>query len=138
MALGKYYEDNLRIAEDRLHDRDENVVVVKPIRKSRQQRRKEKRANPFLPKKGVIDIKKNRHPIITMEFKQHLYEEWIAVLKENGWRWDGYHKCWYNQWSFENYNFASKFVHGVVQSQQNYYDPDDVYLDVYSNHGSRN
>lgn len=132
MGWPKCYEDNLRIAEDRLREIEEmkEMASFQPIVKNRAKTRKANRRDIFCPKKGVIDLVKWRGTFfITMEFRQHLYDEWIAVLKERGWKWDFRKKCWYAICSGTNYDFASQFAHGKPKPDC---EADDVYLDGYS------
>lgn len=128
MALAKYYEDNYLIADERLRDMEDRAIC-KPMIKNKSPKRKVNRHEVFCPKRGVIDIVKRGCLFITMEFHQHLFEEQIDALKENGWKWNHRRKCWYMAWSLPDYDFASEFVHGKKKAGDATY---DVYLDGYS------
>ncbi len=127
MALAKYYEDNYLIADERLRDIEEQTMI-NPVVKS-PRKRKANRHDVFCSKKGVIDIEKRGSLMITMAFRQHLFDEQIAALKENGWKWDHHRKCWCKAWSLSDYDFAAQFVHGKTETTC---EADDVYLDGYS------
>ena len=124
MALAKYYEDNKRIAEERLRDKDEDgVKSLKPkntsntktervsSRKLRKLKKQKERENPFTPKKGIVDTLPHRN-LVTISFNQYLYEEWCNVLRQNGWKWSHYNKYWYHKWDDGIYEFAIDFVYG--------------------------
>lgn len=128
MALAKYYEDNRLIADERLRDKEEEIVFINSAPKSNRQKRKADRHDVFCPKKGIIAVV-NRGNLITMEFHQHLYDEWLAVLKDNGWKWDYRKKRWYAKGSIANYDFAFEFITG---NKELYDEEDDEYLDGYS------
>ena len=128
MALAKYYEDNYLIADERLRDMEDRAIC-KPMIKNKSPKRKVNRHEVFCPKRGVIDIVKRGCLFITMEFHQHLFDEQIDALKENGWKWNHRRKCWYIAWSLSNYDFAFQFAHGKPEPDC---EADDVYLDGYS------
>ena len=131
MPLTKYYEDNRLIAEDRMREKGPMIIVSRPKKETKA--KKPDRYEPFCAKKGVKDcVKRKGCLVVTMEFRQYLYEEWVQMLRERGWRWDHFRKCWYIDWTIENDDFAEKFVHGNDESM--YREPDDVYFDEESGH----
>ncbi len=106
-ALGKYYEDNLRIAEERKSSKEATFDV--PSENSKKQ------VDIFAPKKGELGLKKSPFRTgfyLTMTFHQYLYPEWISVLKDKGWRWNSKEHYWYVQYYGCTYNFAYEFIYG--------------------------
>ncbi|MBQ8428858.1 MAG: hypothetical protein IJX30_02055 [Clostridia bacterium] len=130
-ALAKYWEDNNRLAEERLRDMEETQKstpkpIIKLNRKQWMELERKKRENPYTPKKGQIDILPHREEIL-MYFKEYLHKEWRDFLFANGWRWSGNRKCWVNKYTSKNYTFAYKFITGCEYKEE--IDIVDLYVD---------
>lgn len=110
-AIPKYYEDNLKIYDERMREKQEKEQEALQQSCTTQKKCDSKFKSPTDKKHGKYRVYGNRNEI-HLYIEDLLTKESIAYLKGNQWKWSVALKCWKNRLTEQNIIFASKFLYG--------------------------